>query len=91
MGERIGGRGGGGGAKVAAPERMDDEGAEGGQAGADDADVAFDGGPDHDGHVVPRRVVDGDGGVGVDADDAHGRRAVSNFVLDMEFPTSCQI
>ena len=60
---------------MAVEERLHED-AEGREAGAHDADVAFDRGPDHDGDVVPRGVVVGDGGVGVDTDDAHGRGAV---------------
>ena len=46
------------------------EDTEGGKACTHHTNVAFDSGPDHDGNVVPSRVVVGDGGVGIDADDA---------------------
>ena len=48
------------------------EDTKGRKASTYDTSIAFNSGPDHDGDVVPSRVVVSDGGVGIDADDAYG-------------------
>lgn len=56
---------------AAVKERMDER-TEGREAGTHHTNIAFDRGPDHDGNIIPGWVVGGDGGIGVDADNAHG-------------------
>ena len=62
------------GAEHGAEDAVDD-GLQDGQAGAGDADVHFDGGPDEGAGVGVGAVGEGDGGDGVGADDADGADA----------------
>ena len=46
------------------------------QAGTHHPHVAFKRGPDHDGDVVPSRIVPGDGGTRVNTDDTYSGRTM---------------